>query len=401
MKEFQKVMHQEFHKLKDNSRRTKSAFKREVRRRLSETDSEAAIDNKSMTNNVQLLQEAGDLLAQLESIIKERGLNLSATHGTDESQIEYPTFSGQDLPLVGDFLAEIEGLLIDSGVPVSGRGSVLAQSLTGHAKHILSNLEHNPSFESQAEILRRYFGEAGTQMNLVLRLHKSHGVIPSSHDLGQSMSSIHNIVKNHMNLLKAASSLHTQHTNGTLAENPITASYLNALEMFLPRTKREAICDAMGYKTSNTADRFKKICESYHQIQHFASQEIAKHGYDSDQPKLKQQSKHPHLAVQLSTLTPGIPQVDISPSLIQIPLPQTKPRHTRPMSKAKTKTFPFCTVCHCHHSPGQHTPQPSNQTYGSALSSSMSPHPVPTMSMTSVSNDEVRQQATLKGLYYS
>ena len=394
MKEFRRTMSQEYNKLKDNSRRTKYAFKREVRRRLSEIDSEEAINNHTLIHNTQLLQEAGDLLARLESIIKSRGLNLSATHHAKDSRIEYPTFSGQNLPLVGDFLEELEGLLIQSGVPVSGRGAVLAQSVKGHAKNILSNssLERNPSFESQAEILRGHFGEAGTQMDLVLRLHKSHGAIPSSHDLGQPMSSIYNIVKSHMTLLKAASSLHTQYTNGTLAENPITGSYLNALEQFLPRTKRETICDAMGYRTMNTADRFKKMREAYHQIQHFASTEVAKHGYDSDQVESKRKPKHPHLAITgdgqihppgtqiTDASSQGPPQFHGSPPSIQLPLPQVRPNPPKPIgsiqcfkcgqlghyanSCTSANPFPFCTLCHRTHQPGQCPPRPPIQPPG-------------------------------------
>ena len=411
MKSFRKTMYQEYNKLKDDSRRKKHTFQHEVRRCLSEADSEEAINNNTVIRNKRLLQEAGDLLSQLDCIIKSRGLNLTPTHHAEDSRIEYPTFSGQNLPLVGDFLEELEGLLIDSGVPVSGRGSVLAQSLKGHAKHILSNssLETYPGFDSQAEILRGHFGEAGTQMDLVLRLHKSHGAIPSSHNLGQPMSSIYNVVKSHMTLLKAASSLHSQYTNGTLAENPITGSYLNTLEQFLPRTKREAICDAIGYQTMGTMDRFSELREAFHQIQRFTSNEVAKH--ETDQPELKQKPNHPQLAItgdgqpaypiiQLST--PGTPQNDVSPPSIQLPLPQTQPRHTQPMSKTKTKTFPFCTLCHRHHPPGQCPPQPPDQTYGSAPSKPMSSPSVPTMSMATASTtyDDIRQTAILNGLYY-
>ena len=133
-------------------------------------------------------------------------------------------------------------------------------------------------------------------MDLIIRLHKQHGAIPSSHDLGQSMSNIYNIVKNHMTLIKSASSLHAQHVNGTLPENPITGSYLNALEQFLPRTKRETICDSMGYQTLNTENRFNKLQEAYRQIQHFASTEVAKHGFEADQVDTKRKPstiRHP------------------------------------------------------------------------------------------------------------
>ena len=396
MKDFRRTMSHEFNKLKDNSRRTKYAFKRELRRCLPENESEDAIDNEILVCNTSLLQEAGDLLTQLDNVIKSRGLNLSGNHNSKDSRIEYPTFSGQTLPLVGDFLEELEGLLVQAGVPVSGRGAILAQSVKGQAKNILSNgsLERNPSFNSQASILREHFGEAGTQMDLVLRLHKGHGTIPSSHDLGQSMSTIYNIVKNHMTLLKAASSLHQQYTDGLLAENPITGSYLNALEQFLPRTKREVICDASAYRTLNTAERFKKLREAYHQIQHFASTEVAKHGYDTEQMEPKRKTRFPNLITNGSTQKPnpvnqaadstssGPPQFQGTPPTLQLPLPQTRPNHSKPLDNIQcfkcnqyghyanscptALTLPFCMTCHRAHLPGQCTPRPLNQIPGIA-----------------------------------
>ena len=195
-----------------------------------------------------------------------------------------------------------------------------------------------------------------------------------------------------MTLLKAASSLHTQYTNGTLAENPITGSYLNALEQFLPRTKRETICDAMGYRTMNTADRFKKMREAYHQIQHFASTEVAKHGYDSDQVESKRKPKHPHLAITgdgqihppgtqiADASSQGPPQFHGSPPSIQLPLPQVRPNPPKPIgsiqcfkcgqlghyanSCTSANPFPFCTLCHRTHQPGQCPPRPPIQPPG-------------------------------------
>ena len=396
MKDFRRTMSHEFNKLKDNSRRTKYAFKRELRRCMPETESEEAIDNEILICNTSLLQEAGNLLTQLDNVIKSRGLNLSGNHHSKDSRIEYPTFSGQTLPLVGDFLEELEGLLVQAGVPVSGRGAILAQSVKGQAKNILSNgsLERNPSFDSQARILREHFGEAGTQMDLVLRLHKGHGTIPSSHDLGQPMSTIYNVVKNHMTLLKAASSLHQQYTDGLLAENPITGSYLNALEQFLPRTKREVICDASAYRTLNTADRFKKLREAYHQIQHFASTEVAKHGYDIEQMEPKRKARFPNLITNGVTQNPitvhqataptssGPPQFQGTPPTIQLPLPQTRPNNPKPLDNIQcfkcsqyghyanscpsALKLPFCMTCHRSHTPGQCTPRPLNQTPGIA-----------------------------------
>ena len=412
MKDFRRTMSHEYNKLKDSSRRTKYAFKRELRRYLPETESEEAIDNEILICNTSLLQEAGNLLTKLDDVIKSRGLNLSGIHNSKDYRIEYPTFSGQTLPLVGDFLEELAGLLVQAGVPVSGRGAILAQSVKGQAKNILSNgsLERNPSFESQAEILREHFGDAGTQMDLVLRLHKSHGTIPSSHDLKHSMSAIYNIVKNHMTLLKAASSLHQQYTNGSLAENPITGSYLNALEQFLPRTKREVICDALEYQILNTADRFKKLREAYHQIQHFASTEVARHGCDIDQVEPKRIPRFPNLITNQDT-----------PPAPQLPLLQTKNTGAlRPLSDVQcfkcnqfghyanscpsAHLFTFCTTCQRSHLPGLCTPRPPSQLIGltpqKARPSTLVHKPDGTI-FTHVEGESIQLQRIEPGPYFS
>ena len=40
-----------------------------------------------------------------------------------------------------------------------------------------------------------------------------------------------------------------------------------------------------------------KLQEAYRQIQHFASTEVAKHGFEADQVDTKRKPKHPHLII--------------------------------------------------------------------------------------------------------
>ena len=271
MKSFWRNMSQEYNMLKDESRQSKRQFKIEVRRTFPEDQAEDMIhENPSINRNNCLLKDAGDQLSQLDRIIKSRGLDLSPTITTKETNIKYPIFDGESLPLIHEFLSESESLLIQAGIPVSGRGVVLARSVKGRAKFILrhSFIEKNPSFNDQARILRDHFGESGSQMLMIEKWHRKYGPIPMSHDVTQSMSPAYENVTKHITLIKAAKSLQVDKRN---MDNPITHHYLDLLEKFLPRDKREMLCDARGHKTLGTEERFKQLQDAYKKIQVFSS----------------------------------------------------------------------------------------------------------------------------------
>ena len=223
-KEFRKTMGQEFAKLKENSRRTKNQLRIEARRKLPEEQAERLLQSNTITEHQNALKHAADVISQFDSTIRARGLNLIPSGTGKEAKIEYPTFNGQSLPLVGDFLDEVESLLIQSGVPVSGRGAILNQLVKGQAKTILQDApqERNPTFEDLATILKAHYAQPGVQLDLILRMHKSHGAVPATNDLGQSITSIYNVVKHHIKLLRAVENLHREYQEGKINENPIT-----------------------------------------------------------------------------------------------------------------------------------------------------------------------------------
>ena len=167
---------------------------------------EEVIRNPIVSDNIQLAQKASEVIRDVDRYIKERGLNLLQTSSAKETKIVWPTFTGQSLPLVGDFLAELEALMVRAGIPVSDRGAVLSQHVGGQAKNILKDAtqERNPSFEHLAGILRNHFGQPGTQVDLLQRLHQKYGSIPPTNDMSQSMMELYNTVKHHITLLKSA-----------------------------------------------------------------------------------------------------------------------------------------------------------------------------------------------------
>ena len=312
------------------------------------------------------------------------------TGATKETKIRWPSFDGQNLPLVGEFLDELQNLLIQAGVPVSGRGAILAQSFQGQAKHILNShtQDINPNFKDQAKTLRDHFGQVGTQMDLLQRLHKNHGRIPAIHDIGQSITSIYNTVKGHITLLKSVANLHKQYQNNELIENPISGSYLNALEKFLPRDAMMRLSETPGYGTTlETKDRFTLLTEAYQRIQNYASAEIAKHGYETEEQKPKK-LKHLQFMItneadqqstgqgQPSNNTqmnppPGPPQFNGNPPTVQLPLPPAR----QPLNGVQCfkcwapghyanacpngNNRQFCTTCHTTH-PNNQCPKSTN-----------------------------------------
>ena len=332
VKDLRRKLNIEYGKFKDQSRRVQTLFKLEARRRLNYEKAEEIVCHPTIMNNEELIRDIGDISRKVDKVIKSRGLNLMGT-GKD-SRIQWPTFTGQTLPLIGDFLAELESLLIQAGIPVSGRGAILGQSVKGQAKHILasSTLELNPSFEQQARILLDHFGQVGSQTDLLQRLHKGYGPIPATHDLGQSVTSIYNVTKNHITVLQAAESLSKQYRDGKINEDPITGSYLNSLELILPREDRRKLYDTQNYGTMETHLRFTKVIEAYERLQRFTSIEVAKHGFETDTSDNKKK-KHPLFMVtdsaknppykQNNTIPPGPPQFIGSPPSIQLPLPHT------------------------------------------------------------------------------
>ena len=382
IKELKRTITTDFSKLKDQSRKIRSAFRLEARRRLSDEVAEEVIQNSIMETNLQLTQEASEVIRDVNSWIKERGLDLLQTSVGKETKIVWPTFTGQNLPLVGDFLTELEELMIRAGTPVSDRGAVLNQHVGGQAKSIVKDATHerNPSFKHLAGILRAHFGQPGTQIDLLQRLHQKHGAIPSVNDLSVSMIDIYNIVKNHITLLKAASSLHQQHLAGEIKENPLSGSYVNAIENYLPREDVKQLTSIPDYHLMETQHRFCKIYEAFKNIQHFASTQIAKHGYDNPiEPKRR--TKHPlfvaanpPIASSSANSTAKIPPpiFSASPPTVPLPLPPATTRNSNIQcfrckgmghyanSCPSKPTLINCSKCSAQHAPGPCPLKPVN-----------------------------------------
>ena len=276
IKELKRTITTDFSKLKDQPRKTRSAFKLEARQRLSDEMAEEIIQNSIMETNIQLTQEASEVIRDINSWIKERGLDLLQTSIGKESKIVWPSFTGQNLPLVGDFLTELEELMIRAGTPLSDRGAVLDSHVDGQAKSILkaATYDRNPSFNQLANILKTHFGETSTQMEMIKRLHQEHGAIPTVSDMDVGMVDVCNVVGSHIMLLKAASGLHRQYLAGNISEDPLTGSYISAIEGYLPREDRKQLASIPGYNLMETQQRFHKIHEAFKNTHQFALNEL-------------------------------------------------------------------------------------------------------------------------------
>ena len=278
LKSYRRDMEREFTKLKEVSQLSRYRFKMFARRIFPMEEAEAVInDNLSFIRNHRLIKDAEDQISHMDKMLKEKGLDLSPSHATKDTNNKYPIFDGESLPLINEFLREMETLFIQNGIPVAARGNILSKKVKGRAKFILrhSFLEKNPSFHVQQEVLMQHFNHSANQMLIIERLHKRHGPIPISTDVTKSMSPAYMIVSEHLALMKAAKSLQADKRN---LDDPITSHYLDLLEGLLPRTKREMLCNQRAHKRLTSNQRFEQIEDAFNKIHTFSSMEVI-HGY--------------------------------------------------------------------------------------------------------------------------
>ena len=308
IKSHKSTISRQFERLSELSRRCRNTFKKEARARLTAHKAAEVIKNPSIARNLDLIKELEQLIDQVDDKIEARGLDLIQNGSTSDIKVIWPTFSGSDLPLIHTFLTEIESLMVDSGIPVSRRGTILAQSVKGEAKTILTNcdLSKNPSFESQAAVLLAHFGQTGSQVSLLTRLHQNHGKIPTIGDESQPVFRIYTIVKGHLRLLRAAKDLQEKFSKGDLPENPISSCYLNTIEDFLPRDSVNRLTDIEGYvSTLPTEARFQLLLKAYKSLQTWASSMIAKHGIEEAGAEPKKRTRGSPQTSLMATTSAG------------------------------------------------------------------------------------------------
>ena len=280
IKELKRTITTDFSKLKDQSRVTRNKFKIEARRQLSSKTAEAIIQDKVLQQNLHLVHKAAEVTKSIDEYIEARGLNLLVTKADKETKITWPTFTGETLPLIADFLFEMEELMVLAAIPVSHRGIALKQHISGKAENIIKDTiqELNPSFSCLADVLKTHFGETSTQMELIQSLHQKHGPVPATSDMSRSIREIYDVTKGHITLLEAAASLHQQYMTGSLKENPITGSYLTIIGGMLPREDRKRLTNISGYHLMELQEQFQEIYDIFKSTQQFALTEISRYG---------------------------------------------------------------------------------------------------------------------------
>ena len=193
--------------------------------------------------------------------------------------------------------------MVLAAIPVSHRGIALKQHISGKARSIIKDTiqELNPSFGYLADVLKTYFGEASTQMELIQSLHQKHGPVPATSDMSRSIREIFDVTKGHITLLEAAASLHQQYMTGSLKANPITGSYLTVIGRMLPREDRKRLTNISGYHLMELHERFQEIYDIFKSTQQFALTEISRYGQSTESCGQTQQLGQPPYI----TMNPG------------------------------------------------------------------------------------------------
>ena len=278
IKNFRVNLHEEIQKISGLSRKSRNSIKIQARNHLPLLQAENIIRHPILTANVELLKEAKSALHSYHEQIEERGLNLTRK---DSSSVSWPTFCGESLPLVHEYLQSLERLMVETGIPMSERGNIIMKTTSGRARHILaickSNL--NTSYQELSDILTKNFGSTEKQMKIIQHKHISCGRIPNIYDNVQPPEILHMVARDHLIIFEATESLYKRYLAKDVIENPMSGKYIQLLENHLPRNAMMDLADQGYLETMNHHQRFRSLKEAYKRIEGFSLYLITKQDY--------------------------------------------------------------------------------------------------------------------------
>ena len=255
----------ELDKIKDISRETRTSFKKATRKNFDPSIAESLIQNPVLCKNQELIKSSQELLVSFNQLIKNRGLNLGPIVGKKPKKI-WPVFTGQTLPTLSNFLAEVSDLCIEQGLPISNRGSKLYTQVKGPAKIFLkSQLDDlNPTYETIKQALMLGFGKPEQVEELLTKLHRQLPIIPANaNDL--------KIIKEHKNI---ADAMLQQYKNWELhkqGESPLTMRYVNTIMDKLPKYHLFHLYSESNFANLSHRSKFDCIVLELQKLYNFAN----------------------------------------------------------------------------------------------------------------------------------
>ena len=254
----------EFDRIKSACKKTRFDFKRMIRGYLPSETQEHYLNHSTVAENVRLLKKTQQLIDILDEEIKEQGLGFVKK---DPNSVNWPEFSGEDLPLINDFLKTFEQLANQVGIPNSERGHMLMKNTKGNAKYFISLCQSsiNPTYCELRSILKTHFGTTEKQMEIIEGKQMQCGQLPDIHHSNKDPEQLHRIARDHLILMEATERLNHSKKPG---ETPLTSRHIKHLENLLPRALREDLT-IKGYNSFNNQGKFQELKKAFEQKEYF------------------------------------------------------------------------------------------------------------------------------------
>ena len=252
-------------KIQNISRNTRTSFKQATRKNFPPSIAESLVQNPVLLKNQDLIEYSKELIMNFNQLIKDRGLNLGPMIGKQPKKI-WPIFDGQNLPILSDFLSEINDLCIDQGLSISNRGGKLYRQIKGTAKNFLDSQldELNPTYERIKHILMLGFGKPEQIEELLTNLHRKLPPISAS---GIEIKA----VKEHKQIVDIMLQQHKKWELKKQGESPLTARYVKTIMEKIPKYHLFNLYSEPNFSNLSHQSKFDCIVLEFQKLYNFAN----------------------------------------------------------------------------------------------------------------------------------
>ena len=264
----------EFDRINSTCKKTRSNFGRFIRSYLPYDVQKNYLNHPTVAENVGLLKETKQAMNTLDKEIKEEGLE---NIRKDPNSVNWPEFSGENLPLLNDFLRTFEELANQVGIQKSEKGQMLMKKIKGSAKYLLSlsQTSLNPTYSELKDILTSNFGSTEKQMEIIERRQLQYGQLPNIHLTNKNTEELYQMARNHLILIEVSERL-SQSKN--TEETPLTCRHIKHLENLLPRTVKENLA-VEGFNSLDNQGKFQEVKKAFQQKEYFLRDLMLKQNY--------------------------------------------------------------------------------------------------------------------------